>query len=75
MVEISSSVSSGRAVAWGVGCEGCLLQSESPVAGGVGVPLGNRHQPAVQPWPLDDVVGERRTGHDGGFSSGVFGSN
>jgi hypothetical protein len=38
-------------------------QSEFPVAGSVGVPLGKWHHPALEPWALDNVVGERRSGH------------
>ena len=42
-----------------------LLQSESPVAGGVGVPVGERSHPALEPWALDNVVGDRRGRHFG----------
>jgi hypothetical protein len=42
---------------------GWLPQSEFPVAGSVGVPLGEWHHPALEPWALDNVVGERRSGH------------
>lgn len=40
-----------------------LLESESPVAGGIGVPVGERGEPALEPWALDDVTGERRGRH------------
>jgi hypothetical protein len=40
-----------------------LLESESPVAGGIGVPVGEGGEPALEPWALDDVTGERRGRH------------
>lgn len=40
-----------------------LLESESPVTGGIGVPVGERCEPALEPWALDDVTGERRGRH------------
>jgi hypothetical protein len=42
---------------------GQLLESESPVAGGIGVPVGERGEPALEPWALDNVTGERRGRH------------
>lgn len=47
--------------AWWGGQE--LLQSEASVAGGIGVPLGDGGHPALEPWALDDVVGDRRGRH------------
>lgn len=40
-----------------------LLESESSVAGGIGVPVGEGSHPALEPWALDDVTGERRSRH------------
>jgi hypothetical protein len=40
-----------------------LLESETSVAGGIGVPVGERSQPTLEPWALDDVTGERRGRH------------
>jgi hypothetical protein len=47
----------------GVSGMGRLLQTQFPVAGSVGVPLGQRHHPILEPWALDDVVGKRRSRH------------
>lgn len=48
-----------------VGCVGGqdLLESESPVAGGVGVPVGKGLHPALKQRALDNVAGERRGRH------------
>jgi hypothetical protein len=40
-----------------------LLESETSVAGGIGVPVGERSQPTLEPWALDDVTGEGRGRH------------
>ena len=46
---------------------GCSVpQAELPVAGGVGVPVGEGLHPALEPWALHDGGGERRRGHDCG---------
>lgn len=43
---------------------GCSVpQTELPVAGGVGVPVGEGLHPALEPWALHDGGGERRRGH------------
>lgn len=55
------SIARGRGVVDVGGQE--LLESESPVAGGIGVPVGERGEPALEPWALDDVTGERRGRH------------
>lgn len=42
-------------------------QAQLSVAGGVGVPVGERGHPALQPGALDDEVGHGRLRHDGGM--------
>lgn len=46
------------------GSRGCSVpQAELPVAGGVGVPVGEGLHPALEPRALHDHGGERRRGH------------
>lgn len=42
-----------------------VLEAESPVAGSVGVPLGQRRHPALEPWALDNEVGDGGGRHYG----------
>lgn len=49
-------------------CSGCSVpQAELPVAGGVGVPVGEGLHPALEPWALHNGGGERWRGHDCGI--------
>lgn len=53
--------------------ESFVPQSELPVAGSVGVPVGQRLDPALEPRALGDVGGEGRGRHGCGCSTRVRG--
>jgi len=53
---------------------GCSVpEAELPVAGGVGVPVGEGLDPALEPWALHNGGGEGRRGHDCSVSTDVCG--
>lgn len=48
----------------------CIPQAELSVASGIGVPVGERGHPPLQPRALDDEVGERGLRHVEGICGG-----
>lgn len=61
---LAPSMTSGRGVEWQLGRGSSLPQPELSVAGGIGVPVGEGGEEALEEGALEHVGRERWLGHD-----------